>query len=298
MLHSSDSECRSDAAQPTGCACGRGEHAEHEQWKPTVVAEKTEVLINAPVNDEYMHLVVRCGDESAAAAPGQFFQLLCPQSDAAQPFFRRPMSLYGADPVKNTVEFLYKVAGKGTRGLATLRQNDRLDIMGPLGVGFAIAPEVRHIVAVGRGAGLATLAPLAQVAKERGIAVTALFSARNPGMLMSTKLFEKQGATVIPVVDSDGSSDLANVEKILRDLIAQGRCQALYTCGSARLMLLLQRLGNEFSIPGQVALEEQMACGIGLCHCCVRKFNVDGKIVTRRVCAEGPVFDLKEAMAQ
>jgi dihydroorotate dehydrogenase electron transfer subunit len=79
-------------------------------WTPCVVGEIAEVISNDCVNAEYRHLVVRCGPISASAAPGQFFQLLCPHSEGAQPFLRRPMSLYGADPVRGEVEFLYKVA--------------------------------------------------------------------------------------------------------------------------------------------------------------------------------------------
>ena len=61
-------------------------------------------------------------------------------------------------------------------------------------------------------------------------------------------------------------------------------------------MRVQQRLASEFGLPGQIAMEQQMACGIGLCYCCVRDFNVGGEIVNRRVCWDGPVFDLLEAL--
>lgn len=265
-------------------------------WKPSVVAELARVVRNEAVNAEYRHLVLDCSDEAAAAQPGQFFQLLCPHPAGEQPFLRRPMSLYGADPDKRQVEFLYKVTGAGTRGLDTLRPGDSLDIMGPLGLGFTLDDSHRHIVAVGRGAGLATLAPLAAAAKARGIKVTAVFSARRPELLVSVDLFRSHGAEVIAVTDSEQTSGPANVERILRREIAAGRCDAFFTCGSSRLMRVQQRLAQEFGLPGQVAMEQQMACGIGLCYCCVRDFNVDGEIVSRRVCWDGPVFALMEAL--
>lgn len=261
-----------------------------------VVAELTDVLKNEPVNEEYYHLVVRCSPEAAAAQAGQFFQLLCPHSGEAQPFLRRPMSVYGMNPQTRELEFLYKVTGAGTRGLATLRPGDQLDVFGPLGTGFTFDPSWRSIVAVGRGAGLATLAPLARSAKERGIHVTAILSARRPDLLVSVDLFQSFGAEVITVTDARQTSGPANVERILRSLIAENRCDAFFTCGSSRLMRVQQRLAHEFDLPGQVAMEQQMACGIGLCYCCVRDFNVDGEIVSRRVCWDGPVFDLKEAL--
>lgn len=268
----------------------------HAPWKPSIVAELAKVVANTAVNAEYRHLVVDCSEVAASAQPGQFFQLLCPHPAGEQPFLRRPMSLYGADPATRQVEFLYKVTGAGTRGLDLIKPGDDLDIMGPLGTGFTLDSRWRHIVAVGRGAGLATLAPLAKAAKANGAKVTAIFSARRPELLVSVDLFKKHGAEVVPVTDSEQTSGPGNVERILRGLIAQGKCDAFFTCGSSRLMRVQQRLAIEFGLPGQVAMEQQMACGIGLCYCCVRDFNVGGEIVNRRVCWDGPVFDLLEAL--
>lgn len=265
-------------------------------WKPSIVAELARVVANIAVNGEYRHLVVDCSEVAASAQPGQFFQLLCPHPSGEQPFLRRPMSLYGADPLTKQVEFLYKVTGAGTRGLDLIEPGGTLDIMGPLGAGFTLDPKWRHIVAVGRGAGLATLAPLAKAAKANGTRVTAIFSARKPELLVSVDLFKSHGADVVPVTDSEQTSGPGNVERILRGLIAEGKCDAFFTCGSSRLMRVQQRLAIEFGLPGQVAMEQQMACGIGLCYCCVRDFNVGGEIVNRRVCWDGPVFDLLEAL--
>ena len=89
---------------------------------------------------------------------------------------------------------------------------------------------------------------------------------------------------------------MENVEGILRGLIADGRADAFFTCGSNRLMQLMKRLGREHGIPGQMAMEQIMACGLGPCYICVRTFEVDGKLEMRRVCIEGPVFDLQECL--
>src|SRR5579871_3565750 len=190
----------------------------HGPWQPSIVAEVARVVANTAVNAEYRHLVVDCSEIAAAAKAGQFFQLLCPHPAGEQPFLRRPMSLYGADPVKRQVEFLYKLTGAGTRGLDLIQPGGMLDIMGPLGKGFTLDPAWRHIVAVGRGAGLATLAPLAQAAQRSGVNVTAVFSARRPELVVSVDLFRRHGAEVIVVTDQESTSGPANVERILRGL--------------------------------------------------------------------------------
>ncbi len=253
------------------------------------------VVSHVAVNDEYRHLVLETPDPAPRAMAGQFFNLECPHTAEDKPFLRRPMSVYKADPQRRQVEFLYKVVGVGTRGLAAIKVGRTMRLLGPLGIGFSIDPAWRHIVVVGRGVGLATLAPLAEMAAARGVGVTAVLSARTPAIVMSVDRFEAIGARTEVVLDSDGSSAPANVERIVRDLAAAGHADALYTCGSNRLLVLLQRLGRELSIPGEVALEQQMACGLGMCFCCVRDFSVDGATVARRVCIDGPVFKLDEA---
>jgi dihydroorotate dehydrogenase electron transfer subunit len=224
------------------------------------------------------------------------FHLLCPSPDGAEVWMRRPMSVYRVDRPNSQIEFLYKVEGRGTRGMALLEPQDDFNVAGPLGKGFRLEPGWKNIVVLGRGVGLATLAPLSQLAAERNVGVTAILSARNAGVVMSKELFESLGADTIAVLDTDGTSAVENVEKILAGLIAANKADAFFTCGSNRLLRLMQRMGKEHDIPGQVALEQIMVCGFGACYVCVRTFLVNGKKVLRRVCREGPVFDMQEAV--
>jgi dihydroorotate dehydrogenase electron transfer subunit len=253
------------------------------------------VVSNDWVNEEYKHMVLVASAKAVAVKPGQFFNLLCPSPDAGELWLRRPQSVYRIDRANGRIEFLYKCVGRGTHGLAAVKPGDMLNIVGPLGIGFHLDPSWKNIVVLGRGVGLATLAPISQLAGERGVGVTAILSARSPAMVMADDLFGQVG-TVVPVLDSDRSSDVGNVEKIIARLIAERRADAFFTCGSNRLMQLTKRLGKAHGIPGQVAMEQVMACGLGPCYVCVRTFEVNGKKDLRRVCIEGPVFDLQEAV--
>jgi dihydroorotate dehydrogenase electron transfer subunit len=253
------------------------------------------VLANDWVNDEYKHMVLAASAKALAVKPGQFFNLLCPSPDAGELWLRRPQSVYRIDRPNGRIEFLYKCVGRGTNGLATAKPGDSLNIVGPLGVGFHLDPAWRNIVVLGRGVGLATLAPISQLAGENGVGVTAILSARSRELVMADDLFVKVG-TVVAVLDADRSSDVENVERIIEGLISAKLADAFFTCGSNRLMQLAKRLGKVHGIPGQVAMEQVMACGLGPCYVCVRTFEVNGKKELRRVCIEGPVFDLQEAV--
>jgi dihydroorotate dehydrogenase electron transfer subunit len=179
--------------------------------------------------------------------------------------------------------------------MATFAAGDACNLAGPLGVGFWLKPEWKNVVVLGRGVGLATMGPISQMAADNGVGVTAILSARNPKLVMVDDLFGEVG-DVVRVLDSDGTSDVANVEAILLRLIKVKKADAFFTCGSNRLMHLMKTHGKTHGIPGQVAMEQIMACGLGPCYVCVRTFEVDGHKELRRVCIEGPVFDLQECV--
>tara|TARA_R110000787_G_scaffold8897_17_gene30864 strand:+ start:686 stop:1558 length:873 start_codon:yes stop_codon:yes gene_type:complete len=254
------------------------------------------VVSNDWVNGEYKLMVLDVPPRALKAYAGQFFHLLCPSPDGAEVWMRRPMSVYKVDRPAGRIEFLYKCEGRGTRGMAMLEAGDGFNIAGPLGIGFKLDPAWKNIVVLGRGVGLATLAPLSQLAAEQGVGVTAILSARRAELVMSEDLFQELGAATIAVVDEDGSSAVENVDAILEGLIADGKADAFFTCGSSRLLRLMQTVGKAHGIPGQVAMEQIMVCGIGACYVCMRTFEIDGVKTLKRVCREGPVFNMQEAV--
>jgi len=241
------------------------------------------------VNARYKYLRLRApGEVARRTVAGQFFQLACPVGAAEKPFLLRPMSVYGIGPEDERIEFLYHVKGAGTRALERVRAGEALSIVGPLGQGFTFSAQWRRVLLVARGVGLATMAPLVPLAARAGVAITTVLSARSPADLMRAEFLRGAQAEVHSVFDTDGSSAVERVEPLLARLVAEQGPDMVYTCGSNRLLELLQRLG----VQGEVALEQQMACAMGVCLSCVRLFNEGHEKVFRRVCCEGPVFPL------
>jgi len=261
-----------------------------------VFSDYGRVLRNVHVAGEYWHMELAVPEGLAGAAPGQFYQMLCePRATAGPvPFLRRPMSIYRFDRGQRRLEFLYKVTGIGTAALAQQRSGDAVGLVGPLGIGFRLERSWRHVLIVARGVGLATLAPLAEAARENGIRSTVILSARSPDLILSRERFLANGATVSVVVDTDRTSEVANVERMIRDIHAADPFDAFFTCGSNRLLKLLKSLGEDLRVPGQVAIEQQMACGLGMCFCCIRPIVRGGDVEYLRVCHDGPVFTLEE----
>ncbi|KVX89055.1 dihydroorotate dehydrogenase electron transfer subunit [Burkholderia ubonensis] len=271
-----------------------------QPWAASVATHACDVVAHHAVNRRYRYLRVRANAPLASVTQaGQFYQLVCPVTDQHRPFLPRPMSVYGVGPGAGEIEFLYNVTGEGTRALARLGVGERLPIVGPLGRPFTLDPGARRLLLVARGVGLATMAPLVQRAARSGIALTAVMSARTPDDLMTAEFLRGAPADVHAVFDSDGTSAVANVGALLRDAIARDRPDAVYTCGSQRLLALLQRvLADHPSMRGEVALEQRMACGMGVCLSCVRMFDDGETRAFRRVCREGPVFAIRDVVAE
>ena len=266
----------------------------------SVASHRCEVAEHRWVNDRYKYLRLSAkANLVGSTKPGQFYQLKCPATNDRQPFLLRPMSVYGVGPDSGTIEFLYNVTGVGTHALSSLDVGGHMDIVGPLGNTFVLEPGFQRILVVARGVGLATMAPLLQHAAKASIAITAVMSARAPKDLMQQEFLRGVEADVHCVYDSDGSSSVESVEHLVRRLLDERHHDVVYTCGSHRVLMLLQQVLADYpQTRGEVAMEQRMACGMGVCLSCVRLFDHDGDKQFLRVCREGPVFPIRDVVGE
>lgn len=253
------------------------------------------VLANVPVAHEYLRLTLQAPEVAAAAQPGQFLMLTVARPGELAPVLPRPMAIYGVDRVAGSVDVIYRTVGSGTRRLATWREGERMTTVGPLGRGFTIPRGARSILVLGRGIGMCSLTTLVADVVARGVAVTAVISARDPGALIGAESCREAGAAeVVEVIDSDGSSDPARLAARLGHVAHTH--DAYYVCGSHRLLELAARLAHHPVRGGaashaevQVSLEAHMACGLGFCHgCAAGRPGLPAE--TPLVCRDGPVF--------
>lgn len=252
------------------------------------------VLSNEKVSERYWHMIVDAKGMTEDIQPGQFFNIKC--SGDAYPFLRRPFSIYRINKDTETIEFLYLVKGLGTVEMTKINAGETVDVFGPLGVGFTLEKEWDTILLLARGVGIATLAALAQEAAKKNINCIAILSARSNNDLLATETLQGFGAKVYKVTEEDGTSDVANVERIIENIFDEYDVKAGFTCGSKRLSRLMQKMTRERNIPGQIALEEHMGCAMGVCYACVCDLQHENGIESVRVCKEGPVFELSKVV--
>jgi dihydroorotate dehydrogenase electron transfer subunit len=248
----------------------------------------------------YQALTLAAPRIAEAARPGQFVHLLAGE-DRSFPL-RRPFSIHRADPPgwspggSGTVEVVFDVVGAGTLALSRLRPRDVVDVLGPLGRPFAPPGEPAGCVLVGGGYGTAPLFFLAAELRARRCRVDFVIGAASAARLLDPAEAGRLGHSLTVTTDDGSAGRRGLVTDPLPDLLARTGAVRVYACGPMPMLAAVSRVAAAASVPCQVAVEEQMACGTGICFSCVLPVGGGGgagPAETRmaRSCLEGPVFD-------
>jgi dihydroorotate dehydrogenase electron transfer subunit len=243
----------------------------------------------------YQALTVVAPRIAGAARPGQFVHLLAGE-DRSFPL-RRPFSIHRVErpgEALGTVEVVFDVVGAGTRALAGLRPHDVVDVLGPLGRPFTPPEEPEGCVLVGGGYGTAPLFFLAGELRARRCRVDFAVGAATAARLLDAMEAKRLGHSLTVTTDDGSAGRRGLVTDPLPDLLARTGASRVYACGPMPMLAAVSRVAAAAGVPCQVAVEEQMACGTGICFSCVlpvRPEGSPGETRMARSCLEGPVFD-------
>lgn len=217
--------------------------------------------------------------KGAPAAAGQFFMLKCWDKELT---LMRPISIFKVD--EETLHFMYRVVGQGTRRLSELKAGDRISLLGSLGTGYPVSEMHGRVALVGGGLGIP---PLCQTAKEltaAGVEVDAYIGYRD--RLFALEEFEPYCHAIF-VSTEDGSEGYRG---FITDLLKPEQYDAVFTCGPEVMMRKVAAMAHEKGTPCWCSMEHRMACGIGAClGCSIR--TTEGM---KRVCKDGPVFPAEQ----
>lgn len=274
----------------------------------TIMAEKPSIAIgqvmeNRGVAPGHFLLTIRLPLSFATPIPGQFVMIRDPER--GEPLLPRPISVYGFQREKGhaILNLLCRVVGRGTSLFSRLNRGSTLTVLGPLGRGFTIDPDVRQVLLVAGGVGAAPLAFLLQegslLKPDSGKRkVTAYLGAGTSELLTGLDRF--QGFCDLRAATDDGSCGYCGpvTELLAIDLGGyDAKSTLILACGPAAMIRSLDLLLRDTRIRCQVSLEERMACGVGACQGCVVAIKEgEGRTGYRRVCHDGPVFDIGEIL--
>lgn len=259
-----------------------------------------EVLSHKKYGENYHSLTIVAPEIGERIKPGQFVNIRCGEDRSH--ILRRPFSVYRVHKRggwASTIEIVFDVRGPGSHYLSQLRGHATMDVVGPLGRGFVLPRRRAHCLLVGGGIGATPLFFLADELRNDGHRVDVVLGARDVGLLLN-QIEARRVASVCRITTEDGSAgDKGRVTDVLVETMHKGETEIVYACGPHGMLAAVSAICVQQKVPVQVAVEELMACGYGVCMTCVmplrrplRKGEAEEEaIVYARSCTEGPVFN-------
>jgi dihydroorotate dehydrogenase electron transfer subunit len=256
-----------------------------------------EVLTHRKYGEHYHSLTIVAPEIGERVAPGQFVSIRCPEGSAH--VLRRPFSVYRVHKRggwASTIEIVFDIRGPGTAYLSSLRTHASVDLIGPLGRGFDLPRARAHCLLVGGGVGAAPLFFLADELRNEGHRVDCILGARSAALLLNA-IDVRRLASVYRITTEDGSSgERGLVTDVMEETMTRCATEIVFACGPHPMLAAVSRMCVEREVPVQVAVEELMGCGFGVCMTCVMPVTAargrrGPEIAYVRSCTEGPVLD-------
>jgi len=247
--------------------------------------EDLKVIENKRISKDFYVIELTADEKLPDIRPGQFVQARVDGSP--ETFLRRPISVHDVDYNRNTIKLLIQVAGKGTETLSKLEAGENLNLVYPLGNYFDLPGENEKTLLIGGGCGIAPLLYLGKHLKSLGYNPDVLLGFRNRERILEYEEYTKIG-NVFPTTEdgSIGEKGFVTGHSVLSDK----KYDRIYCCGPDSMMKAVAGYCRLKGIICEVSLENLMACGIGVCLCCIVD-TVKGNLCS---CIDGPVFNINE----
>ena len=246
------------------------------------------VTENKQLNQNYSLIKLTTTDSTVLPAmfPGQFVEVRVDGS--SKTFLRRPISVNFVDRTTNELWLLIQIIGDGTQRICEAKVGDLLNLLLPLGNTFTMPQkEDRELLLVGGGVGTAPMLYLGACLKEQGYLPKFLLGARSKNDLLQLEEFARLGEVFCTTEDhSYGEKGYVTDHSVLKTT----RFDRIYTCGPKPMMMAIAGYASKNKVVCEVSLENMMACGFGVCLCCVEKTS-EGNVC---VCKDGPVFNIEK----
>lgn len=243
---------------------------------------------------QYHQILISVGELVSQCKPGNFVAISVGGPNSRM-VLRRAFAIsrtttspqYGG-----AIELIVAPHGNGSSWLCGLAEGEQLDITLPLGTAFGIPTTKVNALLIGGGYGSAPLFGLAEVLKERGCRVDMLLGA-STGAKIYAPLEGKRSVNSLRIFTEDGSmGETGRITAPIAQLVSELQVDVIYSCGPMAMLKAISEILSGGEVVHQCAVEEAMACGIGICMTCVLPVKDEtGKVNNLRSCIDGPVMD-------
>lgn len=245
------------------------------------------VIENVRLNSTNFLIKLQSLQPLPSIKPGQFVNIDI--NNSCEIFLRRPFSIFDVDYKNNNISIIVKILGRGSKKLTEIDKGHVLSIIYPLGRHFTFPSKTEKILLVGGGSGLA---PLLFLIKEAGLPVEncdVIIGARSKEDHVDMNGYSKYGNIMLTTEDGTlGTEGMVTDHPVFKKGI--GEYDRIYSCGPVGMMKAVAKLAKSAGVFCEVSLENLMACGFGVCLCCIEP-TIHGN---QCVCTEGPVFNINE----
>jgi len=243
---------------------------------------------------QYHQIIINIGDVAATCKPGNFVAISV-GGDSSRMVLRRAFAISRVSTsttIGGTMELIVAPHGQGSKWLCAQGEGVVLDLVAPLGTAFGIPTEPVPVLLVGGGYGSAPLFGLAELLNSRGCRVDMLLGA-STGSKIYAPMEGKRAVNSMRIYTEDGSMGVAGrVTDPIAEIIKDLNVAVIYSCGPMPMLAAITKIADQLDVVHQCAVEESMACGVGICMTCVLPVeNEDGSISNLRSCIDGPVMD-------
>jgi dihydroorotate dehydrogenase electron transfer subunit len=242
---------------------------------------------------DYFVIVFAAPGVAQRTKPGHFAAVAVGGHPTAM-LLRRSFSIHQVDTsgaLGGTVEIVVDAHGPGTKWLVERKPGDSIDVIAPLGRPFSLPKEPTACVLVGGGYGSAPLFMLADQLRERGCRVDLVLGAATASKLFGVVDGRRRASTLHITTDDGSSGTQGRVTEVIEPILDRHDGQVIYGCGPMPMLAAIAGIAQRRGIASQCAVEEAMACGVGVCMTCVLPVvGTDGVTRMVRSCTDGPVF--------
>jgi dihydroorotate dehydrogenase electron transfer subunit len=243
---------------------------------------------------QYHQILISVGELVSQCKPGNFVAISVGGPNSKM-VLRRAFAISRtttSPQFGGAIELIVAPHGSGSSWLCGLGDGEQIDITLPLGTAFGIPTTNVNALLVGGGYGSAPLFGLAEVLKERGCRVDMLLGA-STGSKIYAPLEGKRSVNSLRIFTEDGSmGETGRITAPIAQLISELQIDVVYSCGPMAMLKAISEILDGGDVVHQCAVEEAMACGIGICMTCVLPVkDPTGKISNLRSCIDGPVMD-------
>ncbi len=243
---------------------------------------------------QYHQILLNVGEMVNTCKPGNFVAIRV-GGDNAKMILRRAFAISRVSltgPYGGSMELIVAPFGQGSKWLCAQAEGSEIDLIAPLGTAFGIPTEPVRALLVGGGYGSAPLFGLAEVLKNRGCRVDMYLGASTGGKIYAP-MEGKRSVNVLKIYTEDGSmGERGRVTEPIAGLISEGLVDVIYSCGPMPMLRAISDIVAGSDVVHQCAVEESMACGVGICMTCVLPVNdADGNVSMKRSCIDGPVMN-------